>query len=116
VVIPASKGGSLPDYLASLRRVKAARPARLLPAHGPVIGDPDALIDEYIRHRLERDAQILGAVAAGCRTPGEVVRAVYRGLPPGLVHAAEDTVLAHLIKLKGEGRLIESEGGWRQPG
>lgn len=116
VVIPASKGGSLSDYLASLRRVKAARPPRLLPAHGPVIDDPDALIDGYIRHRLERDAQILEAVAAGCRTAGEVVREVYRGLPLGLVSAAEDTVLAHLIKLKDEGRLIESEGGWRQPG
>jgi glyoxylase-like metal-dependent hydrolase (beta-lactamase superfamily II) len=116
VVIPASKGGSLSDYLASLRRIEAARPPRLLPAHGPVIGDPEALIDEYLRHRLERDAQILQAVSGGCRTPVEIVREVYRGLPQGLVSAAEDTVLAHLIKLKGEGRLMESKGGWRQPG
>jgi hypothetical protein len=41
---------------------------------------------------------------------------VYRGLPEGLVRAAEDTVLAHLIKLGGEGRLIEDGDGWRQPG
>jgi glyoxylase-like metal-dependent hydrolase (beta-lactamase superfamily II) len=116
VVIPASKGGSLPDYLVSLHRVRSLRPVRLLPAHGPVIDDPDALFDEYIHHRLERDAQILQAVAAGCRTPREIVRAVYRDLPEGLVGAAEDTVLAHLIKLRGEGRVLDAGSGWHQPG
>jgi glyoxylase-like metal-dependent hydrolase (beta-lactamase superfamily II) len=116
VVIPASKGGNLSAYLASLDRVRSLGPARLLPAHGPIIDAPDALIDEYIRHRLERDAQIVEAVAAGRRTPSEIVREVYRGLPEGLVRAAEDTVLAHLIKLGGEGRLIEDGDGWRQPG
>jgi glyoxylase-like metal-dependent hydrolase (beta-lactamase superfamily II) len=116
VVIPASNGGNLSAYLASLDRVRSLGPARLLPAHGPIIDTPDALIDEYIRHRLERDAQIVEAVAAGRRTPSEIVREVYRGLPEGLVRAAEDTVLAHLIKLGGEGRLIEDGDGWRQPG
>lgn len=116
VVIPASTGGSLSDYLASLDRVRSLRPARLLPAHGPVIDNPDALVCEYIHHRLERDVQILEAVGAGCRTPREIVRQVYRDLPPGLVSAAEDTVLAHLIKLGREGRLTEDRVGWRQPG
>lgn len=116
VVIPASKGGSLSDYLASLDRVRSLRPPRLLPAHGPVIHAPDALIDQYIRHRLERDGQILEAVAAGRTTPREIARHVYRDLSEGLASAAEDTVLAHLVKLAGEGRLTLDDGGWRQPG
>jgi glyoxylase-like metal-dependent hydrolase (beta-lactamase superfamily II) len=107
VVIPASKGGSLAQYLESLRRVRALRPAKLLPGHGPAIDSPDALIDAYIQHRAERDREILEAVAAGCRTPRDIAQRVYQGLPAGLRKAAEDTVLAHLIKLRDERRLAE---------
>jgi hydroxyacylglutathione hydrolase len=96
VVIPASRGGSLVDYLRSLERVRAMRPARILPAHGPIVDDPERLIDEYLAHRRERHQEILAALHAGCRTPAEIVARVYPNLPPGLVPAAEDTVLAHL--------------------
>ena len=116
VVIPASKGGNLSQYLDSLRRVRELRPSRLLPGHGPVIDKPDALIDEYISHRTERDGQILEAVAAGCRTPQQIVQRVYRGLPTSLRSAAEDTVLAHLVKLRDENRLAGDSTGWRQIG
>ena len=44
VVIPASRGGSLVQYLASLRRVLALAPARMLPAHGSAIDDPAAVL------------------------------------------------------------------------
>src|SRR5687767_7338472 len=37
VVIPASRGGDLAEYLESLRRVRTLNPPRLLPAHGPVV-------------------------------------------------------------------------------
>jgi glyoxylase-like metal-dependent hydrolase (beta-lactamase superfamily II) len=99
VVIPATRGGSLRDYLRSLERVRALAPARLLPAHGPVIDDPRGLIDQYIAHRREREAQVLEALAAGCRTPAEIVSRIYVGLSPSLRPAAEETVRAHLQKL-----------------
>jgi glyoxylase-like metal-dependent hydrolase (beta-lactamase superfamily II) len=102
VVIPATRGGSLREYLQSLQRVRELAPARLLPAHGPIIEDPAGLIDEYIAHRRLREEQILDALRAGCRTPAEIVRRVYAALPPGLVAAAEDTVRAHLRKLEEE--------------
>ena len=103
VVIPASTGGSLRAYLASLRRIRQLRPARLLPAHGPVIEDPEKLIDDYLEHRRQRERQIVEALQAGCRTAGEIVERVYVGLPPGLRSAAEETVRAHLQKLNEEG-------------
>ena len=62
VVIPASHGGSLTQYLASLERVAGLRPARALPAHGPVIDDPLGLIAHYVAHRLHREQQILEAL------------------------------------------------------
>jgi glyoxylase-like metal-dependent hydrolase (beta-lactamase superfamily II) len=99
VVIPASKGGDLRDYLRSLERVRDLRPKRMLPAHGPVIDEPASLIAEYIDHRYQREQQVLGALAAGCRTPAEIVERIYIDLPASLRAAAEETVRAHLQKL-----------------
>ena len=103
VVIPASTGGSLREYLQSLRRIRDLAPVRLLPAHGPVIEQPAKLIEEYLEHRRERERQIVAAIKAGCRTPGEIVARVYVGLAPALRPAAEETVRAHLQKLQEEG-------------
>jgi hydroxyacylglutathione hydrolase len=105
IVIPASKGGDLQQYLASLQRLRELRPRRLLPGHGPAIDDPVAVIDSYVAHRAARERQILDAIAAGCTTPEAIVPRVYGALPPLLVAAAADSVLAHLVKLRREGRL-----------
>jgi glyoxylase-like metal-dependent hydrolase (beta-lactamase superfamily II) len=112
VVIPASQGGDLAAYLASLRRIRELRPARLLPGHGPIVDDPVALVDEYVRHRLEREEQIVEALRQGAATPAEIVPRVYGTLASGIVRAAADSVLAHLIKLGNEGRVQEADGRW----
>lgn len=105
VVIPASRGGSLRDYLQSLRRVRDLNPERLFPAHGPAVSDPARLIDEYLTHRAAREQQILQARAAGHTTPEAIVAHVYPDLPPSLREAARETVLAHLQKLLEDGLL-----------
>jgi glyoxylase-like metal-dependent hydrolase (beta-lactamase superfamily II) len=113
VVIPATRGGSLTQYLDSLRQVRALRPKRLLPGHGPVIENPDQLIDEYIEHRAERERQIVAAIAGGAETPEEIVQRVYRDLASGLESAAAESVLAHLEKLRSQGRAVATDGRWR---
>jgi glyoxylase-like metal-dependent hydrolase (beta-lactamase superfamily II) len=105
IVIPANTGGDLRDYLNSLKRVRALDPRRLLPGHGPIVERPLALIDEYIAHRDLRDRQILAAIAAGARTPEEIVERVYPTLASSLKRAAAATVEAHLQKLRKEGKL-----------
>lgn len=112
VVIPATRGGDMAVYLESLRAVQARRPERLLPAHGPVINDPSALIAEYIGHRLARERQVLDALAGGASTPEEIAAHVYDRLPDDLRPAALETVLAHLYKLRSEGRAVEHGGRW----
>jgi glyoxylase-like metal-dependent hydrolase (beta-lactamase superfamily II) len=104
IVIPASKGGNLRKYLESLRRVRDLAPRRLLPGHGPIIDDPIALIDDYIAHREQREQQILKAILDGARSLPEIVRRVYPALPDSLSEAAADSVRAHLVKLRDEGR------------
>jgi glyoxylase-like metal-dependent hydrolase (beta-lactamase superfamily II) len=112
IVIPASRGGNLGQYLASLERVKALAPRRLLPGHGPIIDDPSAVIDEYIRHRRMREQQVLTAMRAGRSTADEITAAVYAGLAPGLAAAAADTVLAHLQFLEETGRATRDGAAW----
>jgi glyoxylase-like metal-dependent hydrolase (beta-lactamase superfamily II) len=107
VVIPASRGGSLREYLASLERIRALQPRRLLPAHGPVVTDPQGLIDEYLAHRAARERQMVEAMKDGCTRVEDFVARIYPRLSPSLRPAAEDTVRAHLVKLRGNGSTIE---------
>lgn len=113
IVIPASKGGNLRHYLDSLARVRDLSPRRLLPGHGPIIDDPGRLIDEYVKHRAEREAEVIAALQAGLTTPEQMIARVYGPLPAMLAAAAADTVLAHLVKLHDERRAVVSDDGWR---
>jgi hypothetical protein len=46
-------------------------------------------------------------------TTESLVAEIYRGLSPALHEAALGSVLAHLIKLREEGRAAENDGYWR---
>lgn len=113
IVIPASKGGNLRHYLDSLKRVRSLGPKRLLPGHGPIVNEPDALIDEYLRHRAEREDEVIAALQDGLKTPEEMVPRIYGVLNPALSAAAADSVLAHLVKLHDEQRAFVSDNGWQ---
>ena len=113
VWIPANLQGDLAEYLASLERVLALDPERLLPAHGPIIDDPQKLLRGYIEHRREREQQILDALGQGDDTPDRIVTRVYRGLKEQLVPMAREGVVAHLVKLEREGRVRRDGELWR---
>ncbi len=101
--------GRLEDYLASLRRL-AALAARnevvtVLPGHGPVLERAADAVRGYLQHRAERLEQVRAAVAAGARTPAEVVHRVYAEVDPALWPAAELSVRAQLDYLtRDDGR------------
>jgi glyoxylase-like metal-dependent hydrolase (beta-lactamase superfamily II) len=113
VVILASSGGSVADYLHSLKRVLALAPARLLPAHGPAIDDPETILRRYIEHRRQREAQVLDALERGLRTVEAIVDRIYIGLAAPLVPMARESVLAHLIKLEHDGLARRTGAEWR---
>lgn len=104
VVIPAGAGGDLAAYLDSLRRVLALDPARMLPAHGPIIEDPAALLTHYLAHRAERERQVLELLAAGVGDVDAIAARIYKGLARALVPMARQSVTAHLVKLEKERR------------
>ncbi len=112
VVIPATQGGSLTAYLCSLDVIRALRPARVLPAHGPEITDLPALVASYIDHRRCRETEVLDALEAGPVTLDAIVSRVYGDLTHTLRLMAADSVLAHLVKLRDEGRVREESEAW----
>ena len=113
IVIPASTGGRLRDYLDSLLAIRALEPRRLLPGHGPIVEDPVALIDRYLEHRAERELQIVGALGRGCSSPAAIALSVYGEMAGVFARAAADGVLANLIKLESEGRAVCIDGAWK---
>lgn len=114
VVIPASHGGVLADYLWSLARVAALGIQRAWPAHGAVIEDPLALIERYLAHRRQREQQVCTVLSAGPASVAEIVARLYYGLDPALVGQAYESVLAHLEKLAVDGIAIpaDARGLW----
>jgi glyoxylase-like metal-dependent hydrolase (beta-lactamase superfamily II) len=106
IVIPASKGGNLREYLESLQRIRSLSPRRLLPGHGPAIDDPLPSIDQYLAHRVGREGQIIALLREAARSADEIARNIYGELPSALEAAAADGVLAHLLKLQDEGQVM----------
>jgi glyoxylase-like metal-dependent hydrolase (beta-lactamase superfamily II) len=105
IVPPAAHGGSLTDYMESLRAVRGLDLALLAPGHGPWITDPAARIDEYIAHRLDRERRLLEAIAAGQRSRAALLASVWDDVPVELGPAAAFAMQAQLEKLESEGAL-----------
>jgi endoribonuclease LACTB2 len=97
--------GHMATYLESLRRMHALNVSALFPAHGPVMGNAKTRIQEYLDHRLQRETNILGAWEQGRRELREIVKDVYTDVAPAMHALAERSVLAHLDKLREEGRI-----------
>jgi len=108
-VFVGSNGGSMADYLESLRRLRALDLEVICPGHGPFVWDPAAKIDEYLAHRLERERLILEAIGGGAGSEDEVLDRAWSdtdlSVHPMLREAARLTLQAHLVKLRDEGRV-----------
>jgi glyoxylase-like metal-dependent hydrolase (beta-lactamase superfamily II) len=113
VMVHWSGGGSLSDYLASLERLLRLDPQVLLPAHGPRIDDPRALVTAYLEHRRQRERQVIDALRAGHSSVESIAESIYDGLGPGLMAAARENVRAHLEKLKADGLAVHEDKAWR---
>jgi len=97
--------GHMGDYLRSLELLRSKNPKRIFPAHGPIREDAVALIGEYLEHRLQRERQVLDAIANGATSVEEMRRSIYPDLDERLHKAAQIQLEAHLIKLREEGRV-----------
>ena len=109
IVPPAAQGGSLADYMESLRKLQALELELIYPGHGPEITDPAAKIAEYISHRTEREERLVAALDRGERSRIALLTEVWDDVPAELRPAAAYAMQAHLEKLEAEGRVREAE-------
>jgi glyoxylase-like metal-dependent hydrolase (beta-lactamase superfamily II)/8-oxo-dGTP pyrophosphatase MutT (NUDIX family) len=108
--------GDMAAYLRSLRRLKEEDIRYLAPGHGFLMDNPHEVIDRLLRHRLAREDKALHALPRhGHAAIEDLVPLVYDDVPPQKHRAAARSLLAHLIKLKADGRAIEVDGRWRAP-
>ncbi|MBM3666304.1 MAG: MBL fold metallo-hydrolase [Actinobacteria bacterium] len=100
IVPPADQGGSLHDYMASLRRVQGLDLELIHPGHGSAITDPAAKIAEYIEHRESRQRRLVAALERGERSRLALLGEVWDDVPAELLPAAAFAMQAHLEELE----------------
>lgn len=114
-------------YISSLRKMStffnAGGPA--YPGHGLVVPDGRAKIEEYIKHRQQRedevlkvlktgslDADVAASAAGESLTPMQLVKVIYWNVPEALHLPAARGVGLILEKLEAEGKVVRvDEGG-----
>ncbi len=105
VAIDPERGGDMAAYIESIESLRKYRLRRIAPAHGYVIEEPKPVMAAYIEHRLAREAEILKALGNDTMRVEEVVEAVYGELDEERAALAAGNVLAHLIKLRSDGKV-----------
>lgn len=106
--------GDMLLYLESLRKMSSLEPAGLLPAHGELIEDPQAILTFYVEHRLMREGKVLDALEARGKPsrPRHLVARAYDDAPKAVWPLALGSIEAHLIKLEREGRVAKEGDRW----
>jgi glyoxylase-like metal-dependent hydrolase (beta-lactamase superfamily II)/8-oxo-dGTP pyrophosphatase MutT (NUDIX family) len=105
--------GDMAAYLQALHGLLELDLDWLAPGHGFLVAQPHAVVRALIAHRGRREAKVLTALQAlgPCALPALVLQA-YDDTPPGLHPVAQRSLLAHLLKLRAEGRAAERDGAW----
>lgn len=110
------------SYIKSLHGLEAAalalctainRSVRLYCGHGPVVDEGAEKIQEYLKHRRDRELQVLAALANGPppKSPDELTAIVYKGTPANLMEAAKGNLVQALSKLELHGEIMKTADG-----
>ncbi|KAF2629902.1 Metallo-hydrolase/oxidoreductase [Macroventuria anomochaeta] len=104
----------LAAYMKSLDSMAKQFSGCAYPGHGPVIDNGPARIREYIKHRKQREQQVLDVLAQERKegwTSMDIVKVIYKDYPQNLWEPAEKGVIQILEKLRGEDKVVRSEKG-----
>jgi ribonuclease/clavin/mitogillin len=102
----------LTAYMKSLDGMSKQFKGRAYPGHGPVIEDGPAKILEYIKHRKQREKQVLDVLAQDTDsgwTSMDIVKVIYKDYPESLWEPAERGILQILEKLQKEGKVTHNK-------
>lgn len=99
--------GDMAAFMASLDKLAGRPEDRVyLPGHGHPVEDPHAMLAHQRGHREQRFGQILAALGEGPKDAATLARAIYTDVDPRLLPAAERNVLASLIGLADQKRVV----------
>jgi glyoxylase-like metal-dependent hydrolase (beta-lactamase superfamily II) len=105
--------GDMQAYLDSLRLLLDLDLEWLAPGHGFLIDRPHAVVTRTIAHRLQREAKVIDALrATGNGDVDALLPIVYADVPERMYPVAARSLRAHLLKLRADGRALESAGRW----
>ncbi len=105
ILIDPDDDGDMLAYLDSLRRLCTLGIERLVPAHGPVLEEPNAVFERYIAHRLGREQKVVDAIGTEPIEFQQVLARAYADTPQALWPLAAKSLEAHLRKLEVEARV-----------
>ena len=113
--------GKMIEYFDSLVRVQRLDARTIIPGHGPTMTQPPDIFAQYIERRTTREGEIYAALSRAPTTIEAMIPDLYPDVLPHFRRAAAATVLAHLEKLRAEGRVAPesddlTEGRWRVTG
>ncbi len=101
--------GDMVAYYKSLQLLLERHEVLYLSGHGPVLHEPRKLVQELLSHRQKREATILKALEGQEWSVAELAEHLYAKTDYRLKIAAQRNVLAHLLKLAHEGRVVQLE-------
>lgn len=104
--------GEIALFLQTMEKFLRYDPAVIFPGQGPVVTSPRAKLHELIRHRQQREAQIVGLLAEGPKSVEDLFGMIYPGLDERMAHLARNQIRSQLIKLANEGRAAERGPLW----
>ncbi|MCY0899434.1 MAG: MBL fold metallo-hydrolase [Firmicutes bacterium] len=107
--------GDLGQYLATLVRLRALKPAVIGPGHGDVVRDAEAYLAYYLQHRAERQRQILALLEEEPKTAEELAQAIYAHLlAPADRYLGVWMVQGHLAWCESNGLVARDGHGYRK--
>jgi glyoxylase-like metal-dependent hydrolase (beta-lactamase superfamily II) len=105
--------GDMAAYLASLRELMADDIEWLAPGHGFLMAQPRQAFQGIVDHRLKREAKVVKALREhGPGTLDALLPRVYDDVDERLFPVAARSLLAHLLKLEGDGVALLAEDRW----
>jgi glyoxylase-like metal-dependent hydrolase (beta-lactamase superfamily II) len=112
VILPPD--GDMGAYLDSLRTLQKLSLRYFAPGHGDIMDDPQAELRKLVAHRLGREKKIVARLQLlGPCHLDQLVLEVYDDVASHLIVWAKKTLLAHLIKLKRDGRVSLQGENWQ---
>jgi glyoxylase-like metal-dependent hydrolase (beta-lactamase superfamily II) len=106
-------GGDMKDYCNSLEILLKRDDDVYLPGHGPPLRDPRDLVRAMLAHRVMREHAIAEKLRQGAASTYTLMDTLYSQVNPRLRRAAERNVLAHLLKMEVEGKVLRDGENWR---